>query len=107
MSCSSACPCLYCPTRKVKGVWPSVVETELRTVGGIRRSCEEWLAAGGRKEKAKEFENSVAMPLIAAEDEDDVLLLVKLPPPALHLKLGFNHLVNELYLVINDFIEKY
>ena len=40
MSCSSACPCLYCPTRKVKGEWPAEMVTELRTVGSIKQSCE-------------------------------------------------------------------
>ena len=41
--------------------------------------------------------NCVNTPLIFYEDDDPVAaVLVKCPPPALHLKLGLNHLLVEL-----------
>ena len=54
---------------------------------------------GGDRNTAKELSaNSINKPIIFDEtDVEDTLVLMKCPPPALHLKLGLNHILMELY----------
>ena len=53
--------------------------------------------SGCERSKAKRFTNCVNKPLIYSSDNDpDIPMLLKAPPPANHLKLGINHFLKEL-----------
>ena len=95
MSASARCPCVYCDVERVKGVWGK--KWEMRTFQNIRENCEAWLAAGGQARKAKQFKSCVEKPLLESPgDNPETLLLVKMPPPALHCKLAVNHFLEGL-----------
>ena len=79
---------------------------------------DAWQTSGGKKKNAKHFTNCVATPLHAgSEDDPDTLMLLKAVPPALHLKLSINHILQELAKVwpevlgwldrLNIFLEPY
>ena len=79
---------------------------------------EAWQASGGIRKNAKDFRNCLEKPLLAGSDDNpDTLMLLKAVPPALHLKLCINHLLQELAKVwpevltwldsLNIFLEPY
>ena len=95
MSCSSLCPCIYCESSRVDGVWEE--DGELRTFRNIQDNLDGWKTAGGVRKKAKYFSNCVEKPLLySEEDNPDTPMLLKVAPPALHLKLSINHFLSEL-----------
>ena len=95
MSGSAKHPCVYCDVERVKGVWGK--QGKLRTFRTITEQYECWQRAGGRADKAKLFKNCIGKPLLQAPDDDpDIMLLVRMPPPALHCKLAVNHFLTEL-----------
>lgn len=65
---------------------------ELRTVGNILINYNNWLMAGGDKNKAKYFMNCVGQPVLGNNDDKRIIDVVT--PPALHLMLGA---VNTIY----------
>ena len=101
MSCSSLFGCCYCEGKRNSSEWREG-GGKLRTAGTLSEQTDNFkLHGGGDKARAKEISaNSVAKPIIFDSDDDSSTpVLVKCPPPALHLKLGLNTLLMDLYKV--------
>ena len=104
MSASSLCPCVYCEAKREGGQWE--VGARMRTFGNIMENFQDWSRAGSKSAKAKEFKNCTGKPLLFNEDDDvNQLVLDRMPPPALHLKLVVNHFVKELFKVCPEIID--
>ena len=54
------------------------------------------LMNGSKMSKAKDYNNCIQLPLIGADDTEMELLFL-FPPPALHLKLGLNHVLQDIF----------
>ena len=90
MSCASLHPCYVCFGEYDGEKW---TPGDLRTFSSIEESFQSWVDSGEVRSKAKSFGNCVARPLLG---ESDSKLLLTCPPPALHLKLGLNHVLKKL-----------
>ena len=98
MSCSSQCGCCYCDAKRSAKEW---VEggAKLRSAGSLAANAKNFQHfASGDRDRAKDISaNCVHTPIIFDEDDDPSLpVLLKCPPPALHLKLSLNKLLVEL-----------
>ena len=95
MSCSSSHPCCYCETSKSKKEgWGEL--GQLRTKKNVKENCADWETDGAIWKKAKKFKNCVAEPRLGEDSSEEELILLKCPPPSLHLKLGLNHILDAL-----------
>ena len=98
MACSSLSGCCYCEAKRSSSEWKEG-GGKLRTAGNMGENVNNFQQlGGGDKNKAKDVSsNCVSKALLFDEnDELDTLVLLKCPPPALHLKLSLNHLLTEL-----------
>lgn len=88
MSHASNHPCTWCTAKK-----GHLNECgEYRTLKDCIKNYFAWQAAGGTKNKAKNFENCVNQPVLERIENDEVIDYI--PPPELHLLIG---VVNRLY----------
>ena len=98
MSCSSLHGCCYCEASRTSSQW-SDGGARLRTAGNILDNVAKLkMLSDGDRSKAKGVSaNCVETPIIFDENDDpESSVLMKCPPPALHLKLSLNHLLKEL-----------
>ena len=96
MSCASKHPCYLCESKREDGEWDDNIE--LRTMESIEKNKDNWILHGGKKIYAKKYLNCVDSPLIFdSDDNKKTPLLLKSPPPSLHLKLSLNTVLNVLY----------
>ena len=98
MSCASKHPCYICDAEYQDGRWSS---GHLRTFESIKGDFKEWITNGSKMSKAKDHNNCIQLPLLGADDAEKELLFL-VPPPALHLKLGLNHVLKKLQDVWPD-----
>ena len=104
MSASSLCPCVYCEAKREKGNWEN--GARLRTFGNVVENFENWSRSGSKPKKAKDFKNCVGKPQLFTENDDSAeLILNKMPPPALHLKLAVNHFIKEIYKICPEIVD--
>jgi len=92
---SSSFPCEYClePAgfHDVNSVYP------LRTLNSIEKLALDWQRDCGKRSELKHYHNCEFPPAISGNEEGETEVLVKLPPPSLHLNMGaFNHIFDEL-----------
>ena len=97
MSASSCNPCLYCPRRRHHGTgkWEEG-EVELRTLGSLREQYQGWLEAGAKTgaQHTSKWQSTVNPVLIRSlGDKDEMTVLEKAPPPAVHLLLATNDIL--------------
>ena len=78
-SCRHACP--YCED---KAPWTS--HSHLNTLGSLRAWHKKWVEDGSDPKMKKNYQNMANLPLLEGDDEDLILLLFV--PPPLHLLLG-------------------
>ena len=98
MSCSSLCGCCFCEARRDSDEWTEG-GARLRTLNNIQENLKRFKEeANSDPNKAKFVSaNCVNKPIVFDEDDSpDSFILLKCPPPALHLKLSLNHLLKEL-----------
>ena len=55
------------------------------------------LMNGSKMSKAKDYNICIQIPLIGADDTEMELLFLVPPPPALHLKLGLKHMLQDIF----------
>lgn len=86
---TAATPCLWCDAER------DHLDTigNPRTFGSLRANHAAFMRAGGRKETAKKFQNSLNPPMLTACDDDKPVIDV-IPVPPLHNMIGD---VNILY----------
>lgn len=94
MPASSCNPCLYCPRRRHHGTgkWEEG-EVELRTLGSLSKQYQGWLEAGAKTgaQHTSIWQSTVNPVLIRSpDDKDEMTVLEKAPPPAVHLLLATN-----------------
>ena len=107
MACSSLCGCCYCDAKRSSEEWVDG-GAHLRSAANIAENVANFQkVAGGDRNKAKDISaNCVTKALLFDEDDDpETLVLLKCPPPALHLKLSLNHLLVELSKVWPPILE--
>ena len=93
-SASFCCP--YCEGNK--GEWSR--SSRLRNFSSILRHFEGFIENGGIRSKAKFHYGAINRPLFQGNWEGEDLVLIVLPPPLLHLRLGIvNKLMDVLYQV--------
>ena len=90
---ASKYPCPFCLTYKDKnGFW---VHAELRTWSNIVENNSNWQRNGSIKEDLMEYKNCSHPPMIGPGTDEPVMWT--LSPPALHLYLLVNHVLNSLH----------
>ena len=98
MSCASLCGCCYCDAKRSAKEW-SDGGAQLRSAANLAENVAQYEKyGGGDKMKAKDLSaNCIEKAMLFDEDDDpNTTVLLKCPPPALHLKLGLNNLLKEL-----------
>ena len=101
MTCSSLYGCYYCKAARGSSEW-LFGGARLRTAENIRTNASRLKSSGDNvRARAKDISfNCIENPIIFDDDDDlDQSVLFKCPPPVLHLKLGLNHLLTQLYKV--------
>ena len=101
MSCASVCGCCYCEAQRSAKEW-SDGGAKLRSAANLAENAAKFQKDGlGDRGRAKDISaNCIAKPMLFDENDDpSMTVLLKCPPPALHLKLGLNNLLKELYKV--------
>ena len=100
MSCASKHPCYLCEAKHKDGKWED--DRDLRTTKSIVENKDKWIECGAKKVLAKEHLNCVASPLTTNDDMNETPMLLKSPPPSLHIKLGVNSILKDLQALWPD-----
>ena len=101
MSCSSLYGCCYCEAKRSCEEWVDG-GANLRSADSLCNNADKFQnLGGGDRSKAKDVStNSIEKPIVFDSDDDgSTPVLLKCPPPALHLKLSLNNLLMDLYKV--------
>ena len=101
MSCASLCGCCYCEAKRSSSDWWEG-GAKLRCAANLDENLDQFKKQGCRdRSRAKDISANVVEKALLFDEDDDPLspILLKCPPPALHLKLGLNSLLMELYKV--------
>lgn len=84
-------PCAWCDAERRK----LDMKGKARTFGSLRSNFWNFFNSGESSSKAKQFGNSLHLPILRCAD--DIRVLEKFPPPELHLMIGIvSKLFNEL-----------
>ena len=107
MSCSSQYGCCYCEAKRSSDEW-SDGGARLRSADSLCENADNFKKlGGGDRSKAKNIStNSVENPIVFdSEDDGSTPVLLKCPPPALHLKLSLNNILMDLNKVWPPILE--